>query len=104
MRRLWLLVVLACCVRGKPAVPILAYHSVGGAASEYVVPVASFEQQLDWLASRGFRTVSLHDAEGTVLVTKRLPRHRRKDLRRSWTAWPTKFTTCAGDTARCRSL
>src|SRR5256885_8524518 len=37
------------------ALPICA------AADDYTVPVAGFEEQLDWLASHGFHTVSLHD-------------------------------------------
>jgi peptidoglycan/xylan/chitin deacetylase (PgdA/CDA1 family) len=61
MRRVCLLLLVACCARGKAEVPILAYHSVGGTASDYVVPTAAFEQQLEWLASQGFRTISLHD-------------------------------------------
>jgi len=56
-----LALLLACCARGRGEVPILAYHSVGGAASDYVVPIAAFEQQLDWLATHDFRTVSLHE-------------------------------------------
>ena len=60
MRWAWLALILACS-RGKPELPILNYHSVGDTASRYVVPVAAFEQQLDWLAREGFRTVSLHD-------------------------------------------
>jgi peptidoglycan/xylan/chitin deacetylase (PgdA/CDA1 family) len=61
MRWLWIAVLLACCTRGKAEVPILAYHSVGGAASDYVVPTPAFEQQLDWLAAHGFHTASLRE-------------------------------------------
>jgi peptidoglycan/xylan/chitin deacetylase (PgdA/CDA1 family) len=61
VRRLWLALLLACSLREKADVPVLNYHSVGEAASDYVVPVAAFEQQLDWLATEGFRTISLHD-------------------------------------------
>ena len=61
MRRLWLALILVCCTRARPEVPILNYHSVGRAADESTVPLAAFEEQLDWLASRGFHTVSLHD-------------------------------------------
>jgi peptidoglycan/xylan/chitin deacetylase (PgdA/CDA1 family) len=61
VRRGWLALLLACSARDKPDVPILNYHSVGEGASEYIVPVAAFEQQLDWLVSEGFRTISLHE-------------------------------------------
>jgi peptidoglycan/xylan/chitin deacetylase (PgdA/CDA1 family) len=61
MRRLLCVLLLAGCMRAKPELPILNYHSVGGAADDYTVPVAAFEEQLDWLASHGFHTVSLND-------------------------------------------
>jgi peptidoglycan/xylan/chitin deacetylase (PgdA/CDA1 family) len=61
MRRLLCVLLLAGCMRAKPELPILNYHSVGGAADDYTVPVAAFEEQLDWLASHGFQTVSLND-------------------------------------------
>jgi len=61
MRRLLCVLLLAGCMRAKPELPILNYHSVGGAADDYTVPVAAFEEQLDWLASQGFQTVSLND-------------------------------------------
>jgi peptidoglycan/xylan/chitin deacetylase (PgdA/CDA1 family) len=61
MRRLFCVLLLAGCLRGKPELPILNYHSVGDTADEYTVPVAAFEEQLDWLASHGFHTVSLKD-------------------------------------------
>jgi peptidoglycan/xylan/chitin deacetylase (PgdA/CDA1 family) len=72
MKRLWLVLLLACA-RGKPEVPILAYHSVGGAASDYVVPVPAFEQQLDWLAAQGFHTISLHELAERRAGRARLP-------------------------------
>jgi peptidoglycan/xylan/chitin deacetylase (PgdA/CDA1 family) len=59
--RVWLPLLLVCCTRGKPAVPILGYHSVGTVADEYTVPQAAFEQQLDWLKAEGFETLSIHD-------------------------------------------
>jgi peptidoglycan/xylan/chitin deacetylase (PgdA/CDA1 family) len=61
MTRVCLVLLLACCARGKAEAPILGYHSVGGVASDYVVPAAQFEEQLDWLAAQGFHTVSLHE-------------------------------------------
>lgn len=61
MRRLLCVLLLAGCMRAKPELPILNYHSVGDAADDYTIPVAAFEEQLDWLASHGFHTVSLHD-------------------------------------------
>ncbi len=61
MKRLCLVLLVLGCARGRPEVPILNYHSVGAVADDYTVPAAAFEQQLDWLARKGFRTVSLHD-------------------------------------------
>jgi len=61
MIRASLVLLVACCARGRAEVPILSYHSVGEVASEYVVPLSAFEEQLDWLAAQRFRTVSLHD-------------------------------------------
>jgi len=60
VRRAWLALLLLCCARGKPPVPILGYHSVGMVADEYTVPQAAFEQQLDWLQSAGFETLTVH--------------------------------------------
>src|SRR3989475_11401314 len=61
MMRLLCVLLLAGCMRAKPELPILNYHSVGDTADDYTVPVAAFEEQLDWLASHGFHTVSLRD-------------------------------------------
>jgi peptidoglycan/xylan/chitin deacetylase (PgdA/CDA1 family) len=61
VRRVWIALLLACSARGKAEVPILNYHSIGDAASNYVVPAAAFQEQLDWLVGAGFRTVSLHE-------------------------------------------
>jgi peptidoglycan/xylan/chitin deacetylase (PgdA/CDA1 family) len=61
MRRFCLALFLACSgARDKPEVPILNYHSVGEDVSTCVISLAAFEQQLDWLASQGFHTISLH--------------------------------------------
>jgi peptidoglycan/xylan/chitin deacetylase (PgdA/CDA1 family) len=50
---------LACASR--PAAPILNYHAVGAAdrASEFDLTAAEFRQQLDWLASAGYHTLTL---------------------------------------------
>ena len=81
MKRLCLVLLVLGCSRSRPEVPILNYHSAGGdVADDYTVPVAAFEQQLDWLARKGFHTVSLHDLiesrrtrtplpEGAVILT-----------------------------------
>lgn len=59
----WLALLLACAAcRGKPAVPILNYHSVGAQADDYTVTEAQFARQLDWLRSAGIETLRLHDA------------------------------------------
>ena len=54
------LIVLGACHR-RPEVPILNYHSIGDVADGYTVPRAEFARQLDWIASHGFVTASLHD-------------------------------------------
>jgi peptidoglycan/xylan/chitin deacetylase (PgdA/CDA1 family) len=74
MMRLCLVLLLVCCSRGKTEVPILGYHSVGEVASDYVVPIAAFEQQLDWLAAEGFHTISLHELAESRAGRDVLPR------------------------------
>jgi peptidoglycan/xylan/chitin deacetylase (PgdA/CDA1 family) len=59
VKGLGLALLLACCARGKPEVAILNYHSVGDVADDYTVARPQFAEQLDWLVSRGYRTVSL---------------------------------------------
>ncbi len=55
-----LLAVSAC--HGRPAAPILTYHSIGGSDTrDFTVSEAAFSEQLDWLASAGFHTISLND-------------------------------------------
>jgi peptidoglycan/xylan/chitin deacetylase (PgdA/CDA1 family) len=75
MKRLCLLLLVFGCTGGKPEVPILNYHSVGDVADDYTTPIAAFEQQLDWLAAEGFRTVSLHEVAesrtGRAVLPKR---------------------------------
>ena len=61
MRRAFLALLVVACTRGKPAVPILGYHSIGALSDEYTVPQGAFEQQLDWLRTDGFETLSIHD-------------------------------------------
>jgi peptidoglycan/xylan/chitin deacetylase (PgdA/CDA1 family) len=63
LRRLLLVLLLAAAAcRGRPAAPILNYHSVGpGGPPEFAVTEADFARQLDWLASAGFHTISLHE-------------------------------------------
>ena len=60
----WLALLALCagCLRGKPPVPILNYHSVGPRPDEFAVTETQFAQQLDWLQSAGIHTVSLHEA------------------------------------------
>jgi peptidoglycan/xylan/chitin deacetylase (PgdA/CDA1 family) len=45
----------------KPPVPILDYHSVGTTHDRFAIPAAQLESELDLIAERGFRTISLHD-------------------------------------------
>ena len=70
MKKLALLLLVACTKR--PDVPILVYHSVGVVADKYTVPVAQFEEQLDWLVRQGLHTTSLmqlHGAPNPVVLT-----------------------------------
>lgn len=43
------------------AVPILAYHQVGDIDDLYSIPASQFEEQLAYLASNGYHTISLED-------------------------------------------
>jgi len=52
-----LLLAVAC----KPPVPILDYHSVGTTHDRFAIPAAQLESELDLIAARGFRTISLRD-------------------------------------------
>jgi peptidoglycan/xylan/chitin deacetylase (PgdA/CDA1 family) len=52
-----LLLVVAC----RPPVPIVNYHSVGEPHDEYTITAAQLEAHLDLIASRGLKTISLHD-------------------------------------------
>src|SRR5258708_27558540 len=51
----------AACPRGRSAVPILNYHSVG-VQDEFAVSEAAFAAQLDWLSASGVKTLALHEA------------------------------------------
>ena len=71
MKKLALLALAVACSK-RPDVPILNYHSVGAVADDYTVPLAKFEQQLDWLAQQGFQTTSLmqlHAVQKPVVLT-----------------------------------
>jgi peptidoglycan/xylan/chitin deacetylase (PgdA/CDA1 family) len=43
------------------AVPILAYHQVGDIDDLYSIPASQFEEQMTYLASNGYHTISLED-------------------------------------------
>ena len=89
--KLWLALALSCMsCRGKPAAPILNYHSVGSDSDEFTVGETQFLQQLDWLAAHGIRTSSLHQLSGVALtfddgkedaLTKVLPALRKRNMR-----------------------
>lgn len=55
------LLLFVACTRARPEVPILNYHSIGQAEDAFAVPLATFEEELDWLAANGYRTLSLHE-------------------------------------------
>jgi peptidoglycan/xylan/chitin deacetylase (PgdA/CDA1 family) len=67
--------VLLALVACKPPVPIVNYHSVGEPHDEFAITAQQFETQLDLLASRGFKTISLHEiaerkfAKGDLVLT-----------------------------------
>lgn len=63
--------------RHATAVPIVAYHSVADrhdhAIAHLSLPVAAFEQQLRFLARRGFHTVTLHEVHEFLRAGRPLP-------------------------------
>jgi peptidoglycan/xylan/chitin deacetylase (PgdA/CDA1 family) len=73
VKRLLIALLLACCARGKPEIPILNYHSVGDAVAEYTVEARDFDQQLDWLAGQRFRTISLRELADSRAKAAPLP-------------------------------
>ncbi|HEX4382307.1 MAG TPA: polysaccharide deacetylase family protein [Myxococcales bacterium] len=72
MKLLLLLAIASAC---KPPVPIVNYHSVGEAHDEYSISATQLAAQLDLLAAKQRRTISLHDlaegkfANGDVVLT-----------------------------------
>ncbi len=40
-------------------IPVLMYHQIAPSADRYVTPLWKFEQEMDWVQSRGYHTVSL---------------------------------------------
>jgi len=57
-----LLLLLAAAGTGcRPDVPILTWHSIGGAGDELTVSEAAFAAQLDALRNAGFHTVTFHE-------------------------------------------
>ena len=54
-------------------VPILCYHRVGPGSSKMVVSVASFAQQLEWLAANGYTVIALKDLLGFLEGRRALP-------------------------------
>jgi peptidoglycan/xylan/chitin deacetylase (PgdA/CDA1 family) len=58
-------IVIACAAcAGRPELPIANYHAIASGGDEFAVSEAAFVEQLDWLVSAGFHTVSLHDLAG----------------------------------------
>lgn len=54
-------------------VPILCYHRLGGTASKMSVAPASFEAQMSWLVTNGYRVVRLSDLGEFLAGRKPLP-------------------------------
>src|SRR5712692_9289567 len=61
LRTALLLALVAGGAACRPDVPILTWHSIGGAGDEFTVSQAAFAAQLDALRSAGFHTVTFHE-------------------------------------------
>lgn len=53
--------------------PVLMYHDIGEPATRYRIPLWRLEQQLDWLTSNGYVTISLAQAYAALLSDGPLP-------------------------------
>lgn len=69
-------IVMAAGCRGafSPGLPILMYHSIGGADGEYTVSERDFVEQLDWLKAAGYTTVTLKQVLDSDDGKGRLPK------------------------------
>lgn len=54
-------------------VPILCYHRLGSGSSKMVVSPASFDAQMGWLVSNGYRVIRLGDLAGFLSGEQALP-------------------------------
>ncbi len=54
-------------------IPILCYHRVGPGTGKMFVSAASFAQQMEWLASNGYRLIRLKDLTGFMEGRQALP-------------------------------
>ncbi len=61
LRAALLLLLLAGGAACRPDVPILTWHSIGGAGDEFTVSEAAFAAQLDALRNAGFHPVTFHE-------------------------------------------
>src|SRR6267142_2606012 len=61
LRTALLLAIVAGGAACRPDVPILTWHSIGGAGDEFTVSEAAFAMQLDALREAGFHTVTFHE-------------------------------------------
>jgi len=61
LRAALLLLLAAGGAACRPDVPILTWHSIGGAGDELTVSEAAFAAQLDALRNAGFHTVTFHE-------------------------------------------
>ncbi|HEX9603025.1 MAG TPA: polysaccharide deacetylase family protein [Myxococcales bacterium] len=61
LRTALLLLLAAGGAACRPDVPILTWHSIGGAGDELTVSEAAFAAQLDALRNAGFHTVTFHE-------------------------------------------
>jgi peptidoglycan/xylan/chitin deacetylase (PgdA/CDA1 family) len=61
LRTALLLAIVAGGAACRPDVPILTWHSIGGAGDEFTVSEAAFAAQLDALREAGFHTVTFHE-------------------------------------------
>lgn len=53
--------------------PVLMYHDIGEPAARYRIPLWQLEQQLDWLWTNGYVTISLEQAYEALLNDAPLP-------------------------------
>ncbi len=54
-------------------IPVLMYHKIAPNAERYVTPLSTFEQEMDWVKSQGYNTVTLQQLYNYVFNGGTLP-------------------------------